>query len=121
MKFLVMVTMTPQIEANLKPTKEAFEKMGAFNETLTKDGVLLDMGGLHPTSKAVRIDYSGDKPRTIDGPFTESKEVVAGFWMLQARSKEEVVERLLHCPFELGENVEIRQMYEPEEVAELFK
>lgn len=124
MRFLVMVKNTPEFEARLEAgdvpaLADAMRKMEAFNQTLINDGVLLDMGGLKPTSKSVRIDYSGAKPRIIDGPFAETKELVAGFWLLEGRSKEEIVERLSHCPFELGETVEIRQLFEPEEVAEM--
>ena len=123
MRFLVMVKNTPEFEARLEAGEmppnmsEAMAKMDAFNETLVKDGVLLDMGGLKPTANGARIDYSGAKPRVVDGPFTESKELVAGFWLLEGRSKEEIVERLSHCPFMLGESVEIRPLYSDDEVA----
>jgi hypothetical protein len=73
--------------------------------------------GLQASSKGARISYGSPRPVVTDGPFTETKELVAGFWILQARSKEELVERLMHCPFERGEQVEIRQLFEPEDFA----
>ena len=120
MRFLVMVQMTPESEARHVLIKEDFLKMGAFNETLVRDGVLLDAEGLHPSSKGARISFAGGKPAVTDGPFTESKELVAGFWLLQARSKEEIIERLKQCPFQRGEQIEIRQLYEPEDLAEML-
>jgi hypothetical protein len=123
MRFLVMVKMAENIDAfktyesgTIPATKEDFAEMGAFNETLIRDGVLLDMGGLQPTSKGARISYAGGKASVTDGPFAETKELVAGFWLLQARSKDEIVERLSHCPFRIGETVEIRQLFEPEDL-----
>jgi hypothetical protein len=95
---------------------DALAKMGAFNQTLIDDGMLLDMGGLKPTSKGLRIDYSGAKPRITDGPFAETKELVAGFWLLEARSKEELAERLSHCPFQYGESIEIRPLFSDEDL-----
>lgn len=124
MRFLVMVKSTPEFEARVEANDvpgmaEAMQKMGTFNQALINDGVLLDMGGLRPTSNGVRIDYSGAKPRITDGPFTETKELVAGFWLLEGRSKEEIVERLSHCPFEFGETIEIRPLFEPEDVEKM--
>ncbi len=90
--------------------------MGAFNQTLINDGMLLEMGGLKPTSAGARINYSGAKPQITDGPFTETKELVAGFWLLEARSKEELVERLSHCPFQYGESIEIRPLFSDQDL-----
>jgi hypothetical protein len=98
---------------------EAFENMGKFNETLMKDGWVVDMGGLKPTSAATRIDFSGGKPRTTDGPFSETKELVGGFWLLDAPSKEALVERMQHCPFPFGETVEIRPLHSQEDLDKL--
>jgi hypothetical protein len=95
---------------------ESIAKMGAFNQTLIDDGMLVDMGGLKPTSKGVRIDYSGAKPQITDGPFAETKELIAGFWLLEARSKEELVERLSQCPFLYGESIEIRPLFSDEDL-----
>jgi hypothetical protein len=114
-RFLVMVKVPKEPEGRQVP-KAA---MGAFNQTLIRDGVLLAAEGLQPSSKGARITYSGERPTVTDGPFAESKEVVAGFWLLQGRSKEEIVERLLHCPFEGSEFVEIRQIFEREDFPEL--
>jgi hypothetical protein len=98
---------------------DSLAKMGAFNEALVNDGMLVDMGGLKPTSKGVRIDYSGAKPQITDGPFAETKELIAGFWLLQARSKEELVERLSQCPFVYGESIEIRPLFSDADIEEL--
>ncbi len=117
MRFLVMVKASKESEAGELPSAEMLAKMGAFNETLVRDGVLLDAGGLQPSSKGARISFAGPRPVVTDGPFTETKELVAGFWLLQARSKEELIERLSRCPFERGERVELRQLYEAEDFA----
>jgi hypothetical protein len=95
---------------------ESVEKMGAFNQTLINDGMLLEMGGLKPTSKGVRIDFSGAKPRITDGPFAETKELVAGFWLLEAPSKEDLIDRLSQCPFAYGESIEIRPLFSDEDL-----
>jgi hypothetical protein len=118
MRFLVMVRATRESEAGALPSADMLAKMGAFNQTLARDGVLLAAEGLRASSKGARISYANGKPIVTDGPFTESKELVAGFWLLQARSKEEIVERLSHCPFENGEEIEIRQLFEPEDFAD---
>ncbi len=99
---------------------DSFAKMAAFNQTLINDAMLVDMGGLKPTSKAVRIDYSSARPQVTDGPFTETKELVAGFWLLEARSKEELVERLLRCPFDYGESIEVRPLFSEEDLEEFL-
>ncbi|HUA09851.1 MAG TPA: YciI family protein [Candidatus Acidoferrales bacterium] len=117
MRFLVMVKATKESEAGALPTAGELARMGAFNETLARDGVLLAAEGLQPSVKGARISYAGGKPTVTDGPFTETKELVAGFWILQARSKEELIERLSRCPFERGEQIEIRQLFEPEDLA----
>jgi hypothetical protein len=117
MRFLVMVKATPQSEAGELPTPEMLAKMGAFNKELAKDGVILAAEGLQPSSKGARITFAGAKPTVTDGPFAETKELVAGFWVLQGKSKEEIVERLSRAPFERGEEVEIRRIYEMEDFA----
>jgi hypothetical protein len=113
MRFLVMVKSDKEWSGEL-PTAE----MGAFNETLIRDGVLIAAEGLQPSTKGARISFENRRPTVIDGPFTEAKELVAGFWILQARSKEEIIERLSHCPFERGESLEIRQIFEAEDFAD---
>jgi hypothetical protein len=117
MRFIVMVKATPESEAGVLPSPEMLANMGAFNEQLAKAGVLLGAEGLQPTSKGTRINYAGGKPVVTDGPFTETKELIAGFWLLQAKSKAEIVEWLSRCPFEGGEQIEIRQIYDVEDFA----
>jgi len=127
MRFLVMVKPNrdeaARYEAGSFPEtfSEAIDKMGAFNQTLTDAGMLVDMGGLTPTSKGTRIDYSGTKPKIIDGPFAETKELVAGFWLLEAPSKEELVERLSRCPFQYGESIEIRPLFTEADLERFLK
>src|SRR5271154_3839432 len=102
-------------EAGLAPTKEtkeSFAAMGRFNEELIKAGLVLAMDGLQPSSKGKRIRFSGQQRTVIDGPFTESKELVAGFWLWQVKSMEEAVEWVKRAPFDDGDEVEIRQLYE---------
>ena len=115
MRFLVMVKATKESEAGVLPSAEMLAKMGEFNQGLVKDGVMLAAEGLQASSKGARISYVGGKPTVTDGPFAETKELIAGFWLLQARSKEEVIERLSRCPFEQGEEIEIRQLFELED------
>ena len=117
MRFLVMVKATPQSEAGELPSTEMLAKMGAFNQELAKAGVLLGGEGLHPSSKGARMSFAGGKPTITDGPFAETKELVAGFWLLQAKSKEEIIAWLTRCPFERGEQIEIRQLFEAEDFA----
>ena len=92
--------------------------MGKFNEELVKAGIMLAGEGLHPSSKGVRIKFGKGKPVVIDGPFTETKELVAGFWLLQAKSKDEVIEWIKRAPFMRDEEVEIRQVFEAEDFGE---
>lgn len=117
MRFLVMVKVNQEPEGAQGPTPG----MKSFNRGLIRDGVLLAAEGLQPISQGVRITYGGGKPTVTDGPFAESKEIVAGFWILQGRSKEEIVERLQRCPFEGGEYVEIRQIADLEDIHERIK
>jgi len=116
MRFIVMVKATAASEAGILPSPEMLAKMGAFNEQLAKAGALLAADGLQPSSKGARIKFTAGKPSVTDGPFAETKELIAGFWMLQFRSKQEAIEWLLRCPF-TEEEVEIRQVYEPEDFA----
>ncbi|NUQ78139.1 MAG: YciI family protein [Polyangiaceae bacterium] len=116
MKFMVLVKANKESEAGVIPSEELLRKMGNYNEELVKAGIMLAGEGLHPTSKGARVRFgaAGTKPTVIDGPFTETKELVAGFWMWQVRSKEEAIEWLKRAPFEDGE-VEIRQVFEAED------
>jgi hypothetical protein len=118
MRFLVMVKASAESEAGQLPSTEMLLEMGAFNQKLAKDGVILAADGLQPTSKGARIKFTGGKPSVIDGPFTETKELVAGFWILQGKSKDEILARLSQAPFENGE-IEIRPIFEAEDFAEV--
>ena len=112
MRFVILVKSNKDAEAGVLPTREMFEEMGKFNEGLAKDGVLLAADGLRPTSKGKRLRFDGGRTTVIDGPFAETKELVAGFWIVQGRSHQEVVERFSHAPFDGGAVIEIRQCYE---------
>jgi hypothetical protein len=112
MRFAVLVHASAQSEAGTLPTAEQFAEMGRFNEELVKAGIMLAGDGLQPSSKGVRLRFDSEKPAVIDGPFAETKELIAGFWIVQGRSKEEIVERFSHAPFDGGAEIEIRQIYE---------
>jgi hypothetical protein len=115
MRVMVIVKAEKDSEAGIAPTKErkeAFDAMGKFNEELAKAGVVLAADGLHPSSKGKRVRFSGQQRTIIDGPFTESKELIAGFWLWQVKSMEEAVEWLKRAPFDGGAEVEIRQVCE---------
>jgi hypothetical protein len=114
MRFTVIVKNTPDSEAGKMPPPEVFEEMGRFNEELAKAGVMLAGEGLHPSSKGARIRFDGKQRTVIDGPFTEAKELVGGFWIIQVRSKDEAIEWMKRSPFQEGE-IEIRQVFETEE------
>jgi len=109
-----MVKATADSEAGVLPTREQLEEMGRFNETMVKAGVMLAGEGLQASSKGARITFDAGKPTVTDGPFTETKELIAGFWLIQAKSKEEAVEWISRAPFVDGE-VEIRQIFEAED------
>ncbi|HEY1654925.1 MAG TPA: YciI family protein [Candidatus Tumulicola sp.] len=118
MRFMVIVRASKQYEAGVLPTAQELAEMHEFNETLVKDGVMLAAEGLRDTSYGARMRFSGKgKPVVIDGPFAETKELIAGFWLVSAKSKQEVVERYESCPFEEGE-IEIRQIFEAEDFGE---
>ena len=119
MKFLVIVKATPESEAGIMPSKQELTDMGKFNEELVKAGVMLAGEGLHPTSKGKRIRFSANKRTVIDGPFTETKELIAGFWIWQLRSMDEAVEWLKRSPFKEGE-VELRPIFESEDFGAEF-
>ena len=111
MRFMVLVKGSKDSEAGLLPDKKILTEMGKFNEELVKAGVMLAGDGLHPSSKGARVRFSGGKRTVIDGPFAETKELVAGFWLWQLKSKEEAIEWLKRAPFDETE-VEIRQVFE---------
>jgi hypothetical protein len=112
MRFMVIVKADKNSEAGILPTKETFAAMGKFNEELVKAGVMLAGEGLQPSSKGKRVRFSEQQRTVIDGPFTETKELIAGFWLWQVRSMEEAVEWLKRAPFHGDTEVEIRQVYE---------
>jgi|SRR5579883_508780 len=117
MRFLVIVKATKDSEAG-NYSREAMEKMGKFNEGLVKDGIVLAMDGLHPSSKGTRLRFDGGRTTVTDGPFAETKELVAGFWIVQGKSRAEVVERFTNAPFDDGAELEIRQLFELEDFDE---
>jgi hypothetical protein len=119
MRFMVLVKADKDSEAGILPTKELLTEMGKFNEELVKAGVMLAGEGLQPSSKGSRVRFSGKKKTVIDGPFSETKELIAGFWLWQVRSKEEAIEWLKRAPFEDTE-VEIRQVFESEDFGAEF-
>jgi len=119
MRFMVMVKGNKDTEAGVMPSEKELTDMGKFNEELVKAGVMLAGEGLHPTSKGARVSFQGGKPTVIDGPFAETKELVAGFWLWQVKSKEEAIEWLKRAPFQEGE-IEIRQVFEAEDFGAEF-
>jgi hypothetical protein len=114
MRFMVMVKATADSEAGVLPSEELLTAMGRYNEELVKAGVMLAGEGLQPSSKGARVKFSGAQRTVIDGPFTETKELVAGFWLIQAKSKEEAIEWVKRCPnpMEGDSEIEIRQVFE---------
>ncbi len=120
MRFMVLVPASKETEAGVLPKESELAEMGKFNEELVKAGIMLAGEGLHPTSKGARIHFSGGKTTVIDGPFTESKELIAGFWLIQARSKAEAVAWMQRAPFEEGVVLEIRQVFDAEDFGAEF-
>ena len=120
MRFMVMVKATKNSEAGFMPSEQLLTEMGKYNEELAKAGVMLAGEGLHPTSKGKRVRFSGNQRTVIDGPFTETKELVAGFWLLQAKSMAEVIDWVKRAPFDGGTEVEVRQVFESEDFGAEF-
>jgi hypothetical protein len=118
MRVMVIVKANKESEAGVLPKKELLTKMGKYNEELVKAGIMLAGEGLQASSKGKRVKFQEGKYSVIDGPFTETKELIAGFWLWQVRSMEEAVEWLKRAPFGGGEEVEIRQVMEPEDLGE---
>ena len=118
MKFMVIVKATKESESGRLPDPQLLADMGKFNEELVKAGVMLAGEGLQPSSKGARVRFSGSERTVIDGPFAESKELIAGFWLWQVRSKEEAIEWVKRCPNPMPceSEIEIRQVFEPDEV-----
>jgi hypothetical protein len=117
MRVMVIVPASTESEAGVLPSREILTEMTKFNEQLVKAGVMLAGEGLHPTSKGKRIKFSGGQRTIIDGPFTESKELIAGFWLWQVRSMDEAVEWLKRAPFGGGVEIELRPVFETEDFA----
>ena len=114
MRVMVLVKANEDSEAGVLPDEKILTEMGKFNEELVKAGVMLAGEGLHPSSKGARVKFSGEKRNVIDGPFAETKELIAGFWLWQVKSLEEAIEWLKRAPFQEGE-VEIRQVFEADD------
>src|SRR5216117_2748553 len=117
MRFMILVKATKNSEAGVLPDEKLLTAMGKYNEELVNAGVLLAAEGLQPSSKGARVKFSGDKRTVTDGPFTEAKELIAGFWLWQVKSKEEAIEWVKRCPNPHNEEteVEIRQVFEAED------
>ena len=115
MRFMVLVPANADSEAGVLPDQEILTKMGKFNEEMVKAGVMLAGEGLHASSKGARIRFSGGKTTVTDGPFTESKELIAGFWLIQVKNKDEAIAWMKRAPFGGGVEIEIRQVFETED------
>src|SRR5215210_2359617 len=115
MRFMVIVKADKQTEAGVLPSTELLAQMGRYNEELVKAGVMLAGEGLHPSSKGARVRFSGKNRTVIDGPFAETKELVAGFWIWQVKSRDQAIEWLKRAPFDGGAEVELRQIFETED------
>ena len=122
MRFMVMVKATKDSEAGVMPSEKLLAEMGAFNEELVKAGVMLAGEGLHPSSKGARVRFSGKERTVVDGPFAESKELVAGFWIWRVASKAEAIEWVKRCPNPMpgDSEIEIRQIFEAEDFGAEF-
>ena len=122
MRFMILVKATKDSEAGVMPSEQLLTEMGKFNEELVKAGVMLAGEGLHPSSKGARVRFSGGKRTVIDGPFAETKELIAGFWLWQVKSKEEAIEWVKRCPNPMKgkSEIEIRQVFEAEDFGAEF-
>jgi hypothetical protein len=118
MRFMVLVPASAESEAGVMPSTELLESMTRYNEELVKAGVMLAGDGLHPSSKGARVRFDGRERTVIDGPFTEAKELVAGYWIWECASREEAIEWLKRAPFDGGVEIELRQVFEAEDFAE---
>jgi hypothetical protein len=118
MRFMVLVPGSAESEAGEMPSTEALEAMTKYNEELVKAGVMLAGDGLHPTAKGAKVRFDGGKRTVIDGPFTEARELVAGYWVWECASRDEAIEWLKRAPFDGGVEVELRQIFEQDDFAE---
>lgn len=120
MRVMVIVKASKESEAGIMPSTELLAAMGNYNEELVKAGIMLAGEGLHPSSRGTRVKFTGKQPNVTDGPFTETKELIAGFWIWKVKSMAEAVEWLKRCPMEVGAEVEIRPVFEAEDFGEAF-
>ncbi len=120
MRFMVIIKATKESEAGAHPDPQFMADMGKYNEELIKAGIVLAMDGLHPSSKGARVRFSGKSCTVIDGPFTETKELIAGFWIFQVKSLEEAIEWVKRSPRSGDSEVEIRQVFEMEDFAPIL-
>ena len=122
MRFMIIIKANKSTEAGEMPSEQLLAEMGQFNEELVKAGVMQAGEGLHPSSKGARVKFSGDKRTVVDGPFAETKELIAGFWLWQVKSKEEAIEWVKRCPNPTGSEseIEIRQVFEAEDFGAEF-
>ena len=126
MRFMILLKSNDEIEAGVMPDEKLLAEMGAFNEELVKAGIMLSGEGLRPSSKGARVRFSGGKPRVVDGPFAESKELIAGFWMWECRSMDEAIEWVKRVPSPMPgpgpseAEIEIRQLVEADDFGEEF-
>ncbi len=123
MRFMIIVKASPDSEAGVMPSEELLTAMGNYNEELVKAGIMQAGEGLHPSSKGARVRFSGDKRTVIDGPFIETKELIAGYWLWQVKSKEEAIEWVKRCPNPMPgteAEIEIRQVFEAEDFGAEF-
>lgn len=122
MRFMVIVKATKDSETGVMPSEQLLAEMGRYNEELVKAGIMLGGDGLHPSSKGARVRFSGSKRTVIDGPFAETKELIAGYWLWQVKSLEEAIEWVKRCPNPMpGESeIEIRQVFEADDFGEAF-
>ncbi len=117
MRFMIIIKADKNTEAGVMPDEKLFTEMGKFNEELVNAGIMLAGDGLHPSSKGARVKFSGDKRTVVDGPFPETKELIAGFWIWKVKSKEEAIEWVKRCPNPTGaeSEIEIRQLFDMED------
>jgi len=120
MRFMILVKATAETEAGVLPSHDLLEAMGKFNDEMIKAGVMLAGDGLHPSSRGARVRFDGSRRQVIDGPFTETKELLAGFWLIQVRSLDEAIEWVKRAPMDGGTELEIRQIFEMEDFAEVL-
>lgn len=121
MRFMMMVKGNKDTEAGVMPGVELLTAMGEYNDALMKAGVLLDGGGLHPTSKGIKVHFSNAGSTVVDGPFTEAKEIIAGYWLIEVKSREEAIEWARRCPHPHGQGpaeLELRPLFDAKDFAE---